>query len=100
MSSKLANPVLDENLKMSSKVETIGSAIVSPITTNSTRVPPPNSLRRPIVTRPRVMMGSGPTNPTQRVTEAMSKPQMGIHSADVHQVNSMRRQHDQTNDRK
>lgn len=82
---------------MSLKVETsakIGVAIESPVVTLSTRVSPPNILRRPIVTRPRVLMGSGPTNPTQRVTEAMSKPQMGIYSADVHKVNSMHCRHD------
>lgn len=76
---------------MSIKVETsvkIGAAIESPVVTHSTRVPPPNTLRRSIATRPRVLMGAGPTNPSQRVTEAMSKPQMGIYSADVHKVNS------------
>lgn len=81
---------------MTSKVDAsvkVGSSVVSPVAT-STRVLPPNSLRRPIVTRPRVMMGAGPTNPTQRVTEALSKPQMGIHTDDVHQVNSMHCRHD------
>lgn len=90
-------------VKMSSKVEssvTIGSPTVAPVAVTNTRVAPPNSLRRPICVKPRVLMGAGPTNPTQRVTEAMSKPQMGIHSDDVHQVNSMRWWHDRPNERK
>lgn len=86
---------------MASTVETsvkISPTIVGPVATNTTQVLPPNCLRRPILIRPRVMMGSGPTNPTQRVTEALSKPQMGIFSDDVHQVNddfSMHCRHDQ-----
>lgn len=71
-----------------------GSTVVDSVAAATTRVSPPNSLRRPILIRPRVLMGSGPTNPSQRVTEALSKPQMGIHSADVYQVNGMRYRHD------
>lgn len=74
---------------MSSLVETsvkVVSSGVDALKINDGKVPPPNSLRRPIAVRPTVLMGAGPTNPTQRVTEAMSKPQMGIHSAEIHQV--------------
>lgn len=49
-------------------------------------IPIPNTLRRPIAVRPMVLMGSGPTNPSQRVTEALCKPNMGIYTAELHQV--------------
>lgn len=46
----------------------------------------PNSLRRSIATRPMVLMGSGPTNPSQRVTEALIKPVMGLFTNEFGQV--------------
>lgn len=46
----------------------------------------PSSLRHPISVRPMVLMGTGPTNPTQRVTEALSKPFMGLYQPEFHQV--------------
>lgn len=49
-------------------------------------VPVPESLRRPIHTRSKVLMGSGPTNYTQRVIEALSKPIMGIYSDEFYQI--------------
>lgn len=49
-------------------------------------IPTPNTLRRPIAVRPMVLMGSGPTNPTQRVTEALCKPIMGLYSPELEQV--------------
>lgn len=51
-------------------------------------IPIPSSLRRPIAVRPMVLMGTGPTNPTKRVMEALCKPIMGIYTPDFHQVNS------------
>lgn len=49
-------------------------------------IPVPNSLRRPIAVRPMVLMGTGPTNPTKRVMEALCKPIMGIYNDEFHQV--------------
>lgn len=49
-------------------------------------IPIPQTLRRPIAVRPMVLMGSGPTNPTQRVTEALCKPIMGLFSHEFEQV--------------
>lgn len=46
----------------------------------------PNCLRRPLAVRPMVLMGSGPTNPTKRVTEALCKPIMGIYTQEFHQA--------------
>lgn len=51
-----------------------------------TGVAVPSSLRRPILTRPKVLMGSGPTNYTQRVIEALSKPMMGLCAAETYQI--------------
>lgn len=50
------------------------------------RYPAPAELRRSILVKPQVLMGSGPTNPTKRVTEALSKPVMGLYSPELHQV--------------
>lgn len=47
---------------------------------------PPNSLRRSIAVRPMVLMGSGPTNPSKRVTEALIKPVMGLYTEEFGQV--------------
>lgn len=47
---------------------------------------PPASLRRPIAVRPMVLMGSGPTNPSKRVTESLTKPVMGLNAAELDQV--------------
>lgn len=49
-------------------------------------IPIPNTLRRPIAVRPMVLMGSGPTNPSQRVTEALCKPVMGLYTQEFEQV--------------
>lgn len=49
-------------------------------------IQPPNSLRRPIAVRPMVLMGTGPTNPSKRVTEALSKPVMGLYTEEFTQV--------------
>lgn len=49
-------------------------------------IPIPQTLRRPIAVRPMVLMGSGPTNPTQRVTEALCKPIMGLFTHEFEQV--------------
>lgn len=49
-------------------------------------IPIPLSLRRPIAVRPMVLMGSGPTNPSKRVTEALCKPIMGLFTPEFHQV--------------
>lgn len=46
----------------------------------------PESLRRPILTRPMVLMGTGPTNPTPRVLEALNRPVMGIYTEEVAKV--------------
>lgn len=47
---------------------------------------PCNTLRRPILVKPQVLMGAGPTNLSQRVTEALSKPVMGLYTKELHQV--------------
>lgn len=52
----------------------------------SPKFPAPESLRRPIFIRPKILMGPGPTNPVPRVTEVLSKPMMGIYSAETYQV--------------
>lgn len=49
-------------------------------------IQPPNTLRRPIAVRPMVLMGTGPTNPSKRVTEALSKPVMGLYTEEFTQV--------------
>lgn len=49
-------------------------------------IPIPNTLRRSIAVRPMVLMGSGPTNPSQRVIEALCKPIMGLHTPEFIQV--------------
>lgn len=49
-------------------------------------IPIPNTLRRPIAVRHMVLMGTGPTNPTQRVTEALCKPTMGLYTQEFAQV--------------
>lgn len=50
-------------------------------------IQPPTSLRRPIAIRHLVLMGTGPTNPSTRVTEALSKPVMGLYTDEFAQVN-------------
>lgn len=52
------------------------------------RFPVPKTLRRSILVKPQVLMGSGPTNPSQRIIEALSKPIMGLHTDELHQVRS------------
>lgn len=49
-------------------------------------IPIPQTLRRPIAVKPMVLMGSGPTNPSQRVTEALCKPIMGLYTQELEQV--------------
>lgn len=49
-------------------------------------IPVPANLRRPIAVRPMVLMGTGPTNPSKRVVEALCKPTMGIYTPEFHQV--------------
>lgn len=46
----------------------------------------PQRLRGPINCRPMVLMGTGPTNPTKRVMEALTKPIMGLYTNEFHQV--------------
>lgn len=50
-------------------------------------IPVPTNLRRPIAVRPMVLMGSGPTNPSKRVTEALTKPIMGLYTDEYLKVN-------------
>lgn len=52
------------------------------------RFPVPKTLRRPILVKPHVLMGSGPTNPSQRIIEALSKPVMGMHTEELQKVRS------------
>lgn len=54
--------------------------------TKSTGIAVPDSLRRPIFTKPKVLMGSGPTNYTQRVIEAMTKPITGLYSNEYFRI--------------
>lgn len=49
-------------------------------------VAPPKALRRPILVRSKILMGSGPTNLSQRVIEAMNKPIMGMYHSETYQV--------------
>lgn len=49
-------------------------------------VPVPSSLLRPMATRPKFLMGTGPTNFSQRVSEALCKPTMGLYMDETHQV--------------
>lgn len=49
-------------------------------------VPVPSSLLRPISTKPRFLMGTGPTNYSPRVSEALCKPLMGLYMDETHQV--------------
>lgn len=49
-------------------------------------IPVPDSLRHPIHTKSTVLMGAGPTNYTQRVIEAMTKPITGLYSAEFYRV--------------
>lgn len=67
---------------MSTTVEELVKDVVVP----SPRVQVPDCLRRPILVRPKMLMGSGPTNFSQRVIEALSKPLMGIYSDEMYQV--------------
>lgn len=46
----------------------------------------PNGLRRPMLTRPKVLMGTGPTNFAQRVSEALRKPLMGLYAEEIFQI--------------
>lgn len=50
------------------------------------KYPVPESLRRPILIRPRVLMCSGPATPAPRATEVLSKPIMGLYNAETYQV--------------
>lgn len=56
------------------------------IETNNNNIPVPTSLLRPIATRPKFLMGTGPTNLSQRVSEAICKPLMGLYMDETHQV--------------
>ena len=48
----------------------------------------PECMRRPILVRPKVLMGTGPTNLSQRVIEALGKPLMGLYHDETVQVGS------------
>lgn len=63
-------------------IEETTADIVAP----SKNVPVPSRLLRPIATRPKILMGTGPTNFSQRVSEAMCKPLMGLYMDETHQV--------------
>lgn len=65
----------------STEMETLKMSIES--------VPPPSSLRRSIAIRPMVLMGSGPTNVSQRVHDVLNKPHMGIYQHEIYQVNEI-----------
>lgn len=60
--------------------------VPEPTTEIVERFPVPINLRRSILVKPQTLMGTGPTNPTQRVTEALSKPVMGLYAPELHQV--------------
>lgn len=70
-------------VEIKSEKETI---VVKPNVIPKLGVPVPNSLRRPILTRPKVLMGSGPTNYSPRVLESLSKPLVGLYSAEILQI--------------
>lgn len=59
---------------------------VDDIVAKSSHVPVPNCLLRPIATRQKFLMGTGPTNMSQRVSEALCKPLMGLYMDETHQV--------------
>lgn len=44
---------------------------------SSLRISPPVSLKKPLVVPEKLMMGPGPSNYSQRVRDAMSKPILG-----------------------
>jgi len=46
----------------------------------------PETLRRPVLIRSRVLMSAGPATPAARVTEVLSKPIMGLHNAETYQI--------------
>ncbi|XP_037028970.1 serine--pyruvate aminotransferase, mitochondrial-like [Bradysia coprophila] len=61
----------------------------SPDTTavpQTTSVPVPSCLLRPIATKPTFLMGTGPTNFSQRVSEALCKPLMGLYMDETHYI--------------
>lgn len=68
------------------ETETTTTPAANSFAIGKTGVPVPESLRRPILTRPKVLMGTGPTNFTQRVSEALSKPLMGLYAKETFQI--------------
>lgn len=68
------------------KIADVSIDLPEKIVTPSTVVPVPSTLLRPIATRPKILMGTGPTNFSQRVSEALCKPLMGLYMDETHQV--------------
>lgn len=56
------------------------------IVQQTANVPVPSCLLRPISTKPAILLGTGPTNFSQRVSEALCKPLMGLYMDETHQV--------------
>lgn len=79
-SAEIMNSVIEKIADVS--IDQKPADIVAP----STDVPVPSSLLRPIATRPKFLMGTGPTNLSKRVSEAICKPIMGLYMDETHQV--------------
>lgn len=79
ITKKIASVSIVEHVK--AIVEPVNDIVAPP-----TCVPVPNCLLRPIATRPKFLMGTGPTNFSQRVSEALCKPLMGLYMDETHQV--------------
>lgn len=77
-SSKIMNSITKKIADVS--IKEAATDIVTPY------VPVPSSLLRPIATRPRFLMGTGPTNVSQRVSESICKPLMGLYMDETYKV--------------
>lgn len=51
-----------------------------------TGIPVPACLLKPLATNPTILMGTGPTNFSQRVSESLCKPLMGLYSNETDRV--------------
>lgn len=80
------------NFKWTSLSQYLDDMIISTILFEEP-IQPPASLRRRIAVKPMVLMGTGPTNPSKRVTEALIKPVMGIYTDEYNQVNRIHQYH-------
>lgn len=78
--NSITKKVTDLTIENSSPTE-----VVQPTVTRA-NIPVPSCLLRPIATRSKFLLGTGPTNFSQRVSEALCKPIMGLYMDETHQV--------------